>query len=64
MREPALAAEANHAGEGQSGIRERDRGDEAGHRRIGIHELEPGKGEQQNKRGPQPKRRRVAQTQA
>jgi hypothetical protein len=61
MLQPCFAPEQEHAGEGQDGIGEGQRCKEARDRGVGINELDPGEREQQNDRGPNTERCRVAQ---
>src|SRR5215467_5545135 len=59
--EPALAAEQEHAGEGQKGIGEGKPGDKVRHGRVRVDELDPRERQQQNERGPDAERGRIAQ---
>ena len=57
--EPALAAEQEHAGEGQKGIGEGEPRDEVRHGGVRVDELDPRERQQQNERGPDAERGRI-----
>ena len=62
--EPAVAAEQEHAGQGENGIDTCQRCDGSWHGWIRIDELDPGECQQQNKGGPDAKALRIGQAQA
>src|SRR5262249_2968630 len=62
--EPALAAEQEHADEGQNGIGEGKPGDEVWDGRIRVDELDPRERQEKNERGPDPERLRLRHARA
>src|SRR5262249_57377424 len=57
--EPAVAAEQEHAGEGQKGIGEGEPRDEVRDGRVRVDELDPRERQEKNERGPDAERLRI-----
>ena len=64
MPQPGVAAIDEHARPGEQRIGERQGGDVRRRRCVGVDELDPGEGQQQQARGPHAQRRRIGQAEA